>query len=116
MKLLTKKQQKSYKNAKICYICKENLKMNMRKKNTVKLEITVIIQRIIEVRRINGSSFDYHFIIKELAEKFKKQFTCLGENTYRFITFTVPAEKRVTRIDKTWIENYKKYILYITIY
>ena len=73
---------------------KKNLKMNMRKKNTVKLEITVIIQRIIEVRRINGSSFDYHFIIKDLEEKFKKQFTCLGENTYKFVTFTVPAEKK----------------------
>ena len=29
----------------------------------------------------NGSNFDYHFIIKELAEKIKKQFNCLGENT-----------------------------------
>ena len=27
---------------------------------------------------------DYHFIIKELAEKFKKQFTCLGENTEKY--------------------------------
>ena len=24
---------------------------------------------------------DYHFIIKDLAKYFKKQFTCLGENT-----------------------------------
>ena len=29
----------------------------------------------------NGSNYDYHFIIKELAEEFKKQFTCLGEST-----------------------------------
>ena len=29
----------------------------------------------------NGSSYDYHFIMKELAEEFKKQFTSLGENT-----------------------------------
>ena len=29
MKLLTKEQQESYKNTKICYICKENLKVNM---------------------------------------------------------------------------------------
>ena len=77
---------------------KKNLKINMRKKkkNTIKLEITVIIQRIIEVWCINGSSFDYHFIIKELAEKIKKEFTCLGENTYKFTTFTVPTEKQVT--------------------
>ena len=26
----------------------------------------------------NGSNYDYHFIIKELAGEFKKQFTCLG--------------------------------------
>ena len=29
----------------------------------------------------NGSNYDYHFIIKELAEEFKKQFTCLREET-----------------------------------
>ena len=28
----------------------------------------------------NRSNYDYHYIIKELAEEFKKQFTCLGEN------------------------------------
>ena len=48
----------------------------------------------------NGSNYDYHFIIKELTEKFKKQITCLGENTEKYITFTVPIEKEVTRIDK----------------
>ena len=32
-------------------------------------------------------------IIKELAEKFRKQFTCLGENTDKHITLTVPIEK-----------------------
>ena len=29
MKLLKKEQHKSYENAKICYICKENLKINI---------------------------------------------------------------------------------------
>ena len=28
----------------------------------------------------NGCAYDYNFIIKELAEEFKKQFTCLREN------------------------------------
>ena len=42
----------------------------------------------------NGSNYDYHFIIKELAEEFKNQFTCLGENTEKYIIFTVPIEKR----------------------
>ena len=48
----------------------------------------------------NRSNYDYHFIIKELAEEFKKQFTFLGENTEKNISFTVPMEKEVTRIDK----------------
>ena len=48
----------------------------------------------------NGSNNYYYFIIKALAEEFKKQFTCLGENTEKYITFTVPIEKEVTRIDK----------------
>ena len=29
MKLLTKEQQESYENAKLYYICKKNLRMNM---------------------------------------------------------------------------------------
>ena len=28
----------------------------------------------------NGSNYDYCCIIKELAEQFKKQFTCLEKN------------------------------------
>ena len=37
---------------------------------------------------LNGSNYDYHFVIKELAEEFKKYFTCLGENIVKYITFT----------------------------
>ena len=42
----------------------------------------------------NSSTYDYHFIIKELAEKFEGQFECLRENTEKYITFSVPFEKR----------------------
>ena len=64
----------------------------------------------------NGLNHDYHFIIKELAAEFKKQFTCLGENTEKNITFTVPIEQEVTRIDRNGEEIEKKNILHITIY
>ena len=37
----------------------------------------------------NGSNYDNHFIIKELAEELKKLFTCLGENTEECITFPI---------------------------
>ena len=48
----------------------------------------------------NGSNYDYHFIIKELAEEFQKQFTRLGQISKKYITFTVPVEKEVTKTDK----------------
>ena len=43
----------------------------------------------------NGSNYDYQFIIKELAEELEGKFTCLGENTEKYITFSVPIEKEV---------------------
>ena len=47
----------------------------------------------IPVKIHNGSVYDYHFIIKKLAEEFKGQFECLGENTEKYITFSVPIKK-----------------------
>ena len=47
----------------------------------------------------DGSNYDYHFIKKQFPEEFKTQFTCLGENTEKYITFIVPVEKEVTRVD-----------------
>ena len=41
----------------------------------------------------NGSTYDYHFIIKDLPEEFEGQFECLGENTEKNITFSVPIKK-----------------------
>ena len=48
----------------------------------------------------NGSNYNYHFIVKELPKELKKQFIYLGENTEKYISFTVPVGKKVTRIDK----------------
>ena len=85
----------------------------------------------------NGSNYNNHFDIRELAEKFKKPYffrrkcTSLGENTEKYITFTVLMEKEVARIDEneehiTKKRSYEelmkmekklqKYILHITIY
>ena len=44
----------------------------------------------------NGSTFDYHFIIKE----FEGEFECLGENTEKHITFSVPIKKEIRKKDK----------------
>ena len=71
-------------------------------KSSVPKKISVIFH--------NGSNYNYYVII---IEEFKKQFTCLGESTEKYITFTVPVEKEVTRIDK--MEN-KLQKLYLTYY
>ena len=48
----------------------------------------------------NRSNYDYHFIIKVLAEELEGKLTCLGENTDKYITFTVQIEIKVITIDK----------------
>ena len=47
------------------------------------------ITKEIPVVFYNGSTYDYHFIIKQLARKFKGFFHCLRENTEKYITFSV---------------------------
>ena len=43
----------------------------------------------------NGSTYDNHSIIKQLAKEFEGQFECLGENSDKYITFSVPIKKEV---------------------
>ena len=43
----------------------------------------------------NGSTYDYHFIMKELVKEFDGNFECLGENTEKYITFSVPIKKKI---------------------
>ena len=73
------------------------------------------IPKEINVSFHNGSNYDYDFIIKELAEEFKEQFTCLGENIEKNITFSAPIEKNAKKLIK--IEKKLEIcILRITIY
>ena len=132
MKLLTKEQQESYENAKICYIRKEkfeNKYLNDKKYRKVKdhchytEEYRSAPHSIYNLKHSapkkipkifhNRLNYDYHFIIKELAVEFKKKFTYLGENIEKYITFPVSIEKEVTRIDKSGEEITKNmsYIL-----
>ena len=48
----------------------------------------------------NGSVYDYHFIIKYLAREFKGYFECSGENTEKYIGFTVPFKKVINDDEK----------------
>ena len=131
MKLLTKEQQESYENAKICYICKKKLKnkyLNDEKYGRVRDhcdytgEYRGVIHSIynlkysapknIPIALHNMSNYDYHFIINKLAEEFEKQFTYLRENTEKSITVMIPIEKEVTRIAKNGEEITKHITCY----
>ena len=91
MKLSTKEQQESYENAKICYISKEkfeNKYLKDKKYRKVRdhchytgecgsAAYSIWNLKYIESKKIyiafhNGSDYDYHFIIRELAEESKK--------------------------------------------
>ena len=121
MKLLTKEQQKSCENAKICYICKEKFENEYGKdKKYWKVRdhchytrkyrgdahgicnLKYSILKKIPIAFQNGPNYDYDFIQKVLTEEF--------ENAEKYITFTVPIEKEVTRIDKNGEEITKMYL------
>ena len=86
-----------YENAKICYICKEkfgNKHLKDKKYRKVRdhchytrqyrgaahstCNLKYSVPKKIPIVFHNGSNYDYYFIIKELGEEFKKQFTRLG--------------------------------------
>ena len=54
----------------------------------------------------NRSNFENHFIIKQLAKVFEKQFTCLGENTEK--KHNCYSSKKKSQELKKWRRNYKK--------
>ena len=52
------------------------------------------VSKEIQVVFHNGSTYDYYFIIKQLAQELEGEFEFLGENIEKYITFSVPLKKR----------------------
>ena len=55
---------------------------------------------------------DLDLIIKQLAREFKSNFECLGENTEKYITFSVPIKKehdngKTTTYKLKFIDSYR---------
>ena len=108
---LTKKKEKKHNKQEVCYICKRGFSTYDSNKKGQKVRdhchytgkyrgathdicnLRYKKPKEIPVVFHNGSTYDYHFIIKELAEEFKGEFECLGENTEKYITFSVPIKK-----------------------
>ena len=110
---LTKEENKSYKDQEACHICKEKFSMDKDDKNyknkrkvkdhchyTGKLReaahskcnLNYKVPKDIPII-IHNASYDTHFIINQLAEEFKGELNCIGENMEKYITFSVPIKK-----------------------
>ena len=112
---LTTEQKIHYNKQKVCYICKKEFDNNDRKQQKVSghchytgkyrgaahnnCNLRYKIPKEIPVVFHNGSTYHYHFIIKELAKEFEGNFECLGENTEKYITFSVPIKKKIDNKD-----------------
>ena len=60
----------------------------------------------ISVVFLNSSNYYDHLIIKELANRLEQgKFDCLGENTEKYKTFSIPIEREVTKVDKCGNES-----------
>ena len=109
-------EEKIYHNKqKICYICKKEFSNNEEKNYKVWdhchytgkyrgaahniCNLRYKVPKEIPTVFHNGSTYDYHFIIKELVKEFEGNFECLGENTEKYITFSVPIKKKIENKD-----------------
>ena len=108
---LTHHQQLNYEKSKYCHICQKKFYEDGDNKHRSKsyhkvrdhchytgefrgaahsiCNLRYKIQREIPVVLHNGSTYDYHFIIRELAKQFKGNMECIRENMEKYITFSV---------------------------
>ena len=105
-------EEKIYHNKqKICYICKKEFDISNKKHHKERdpchytgkyrgaahniCNLRRKVPKEIPIVFHNGSTYDYHFVIKELVKEFEGNFDCLGENIEKYITFSVPIKKKI---------------------
>ena len=108
---LTKKEEENQNKQEVCYICKKQFNTDDSDKENHKdhchytgkyrgaayntCNLRYKIPKEIPIVFHNGSTYDYHFTIKELAKEFDGNFKYLGKNTEKYITFSVPIKKEI---------------------
>ena len=99
---LTKEEKINYNDQQICYICKKEFDKSDKKHHKVTdhchctgkyrgaahniYNLRYKVAKEIPVVFHNGSTYDYHFIIKELVKEFEGNCDCLGEKTLKNIS------------------------------
>ena len=123
MPLLTKEELKSSQDAKVCYICWKRILNNAEDKNYRKdrnhwhytgkyraavhsiCNLRFKVPNEIPAVFHNASNYDYHSIIKELANEFEGQFECLGKKKEKYKAFSNPIKKEITKIHQDGNES-----------
>ena len=112
---LNSNEQTHYETSKYCHICRKKFCNNENEKSKYKLyhkvrdhdhytgkfrgaahnicNLRYSTTKEIPVVFHNGSTYDFHLIINELAKEFGGNINCLGENMEKYITFNVPLRK-----------------------
>ena len=112
---LTTEEKIHYNKQKICYVCKKEFNINDEKKYKVRdhchytgkyrgathniCNLRYKVPKEIPTVFHNGSTYDYHVIIKELVKEFEANFECICENTEKYITFSVSIKKKIENKD-----------------
>ena len=122
---LTEQEKMLHANANICFICKKPFGND---KNAIKVRdhchyagkykvdahnvrnLHYKIPKSIPAVFHYGSNYDFHLIIKQLAKDFKGPFSCLGENTEKYITFSTCIFKKTDTTNKKPIAYQIKFI------
>ena len=131
---LTKEEKINYNDQQICCICKKEFDKSDKKHHKVRdhchytgkyrgaahniCNLRYKVPKEIPVVFHNDSTYDNHFIIKQLVKEFEGNFDCLGENTEKYITFSVPLRKKIenknlckSNLDYVCVTKNKKLLL-----
>ena len=88
MTTLTPNEQAIHDKSDKCHICNRKFITDENHKYYKKL------LKVIEVVIHNGSNYDFHLLITELAKEFRSDMKCIGENTEKYISFSIPIKKK----------------------
>ena len=99
---LTDKEKETHEDKKVCYICEKEFSKYKKSKYLKKVRdhchytgqyrgaahsicnLRYHIPNEIPIAFYNGSTYDHHFIIRQLAKEFEDNFECLGENIDKY--------------------------------
>ena len=114
---LTKKEEKRHNKQKVCHICKKGFSSDDSNKKHHKVRdhfhytgkyrgtahdicnLRYKIPKEIPAVFHNGSTYDYHFIIKELAEKSEGRFDCLEKIQKNILLFQYQLKKNLIMVN-----------------